>query len=97
MKTMRLFFASSARQGRWWSPSRIMCTPWNTKRSGSSLKARMPLERKMFGPSFCVSSWIHGKNLSGSSGLSLEKEKDCMSSSWKWRVAAFQEVGVDGR
>ena len=52
-------------QGRWWSPSRIMCTPWNTKRSSSSLNDRMPLQRRMLGPSFCTRSCTQGKNLSG--------------------------------
>ncbi len=37
-------------QSRCGSPSSIMCTPWNTKRFGSPLKATMPLQRRMFGP-----------------------------------------------
>src|SRR6185437_10344115 len=57
-----------------------MWTPWNTKRSGSSLKLRMPLQRRMAGPSSATSFWIHGKNLSGLSGLSVLSENDCMSS-----------------
>ena len=41
----------------------------------------MPLQRRMFGPSACVRFWMKGKNLSGSSGLSVESEIDCISSS----------------
>ena len=48
-----------------------MCTPWNTKRSGSSLNDRMPLQRRMLGPSVATRSCTQGKNLSGLSGLSV--------------------------
>ena len=81
MKTSRLSRFSPSFQGRWWSPSRIMCTPWNTKRSGSSLKFRMPLQRRIAGPSSATSFCTQGKNLSGLSGLSVLSEIDCMSSS----------------
>ena len=50
MKTRRLSRFSPSFHGRWWSPSRIMCTPWNTKRSSSSLNDRMPLQRRMSAP-----------------------------------------------
>src|SRR5688572_4349122 len=50
MNTMRLWRFSPSFHSRWWSPSSIMCTPWNTKRCGSSFSDRMPLERRMFGP-----------------------------------------------
>ena len=33
------------------------------------------------GPSFCTRSCTQGKNLSGSSGLSVLSDSDCMSSS----------------
>ena len=36
-------------QSRCGSPSSIMCTPWKTKRLGSSLNATMPLQRRMSG------------------------------------------------
>src|SRR5215475_3186823 len=51
-----------------------MCTPWNTKRCGSSFSDRMPLQRRMFGPSACTRFWMKGKNLSGSSGASVLSE-----------------------
>ena len=81
MKMMRLSRFSPGCHGRWWSPSRIMCTPWNTKRWSSSLNDRIPLQRRMFGPSICTSSCTQGKNLSGSSGLSVRSDSDCISSS----------------
>src|SRR5260221_447419 len=43
MKMMRLSRFSPGCQGRWWSPSRIMCTPWNTNRSLSSLNDKIGL------------------------------------------------------
>jgi len=52
MKTRRLTRFSSGFQSRCRSPSRSMCTPWKTKRFGSSLKARMPFARKIEAPSF---------------------------------------------
>ena len=82
MKTSLLSRCSPSFQGRWWSPSRIICTPWNTNRSGSSLKLRMPLQRRMAGPSSATTFWIQGKNLSALSALSVLIENDCMSSSW---------------
>ena len=48
-----------------------MCTPWKTKRSSSFLNDRMPLQRRMLGPSVCTRFCTHGKNLSGSSGFSV--------------------------
>src|ERR1019366_4903086 len=48
-----------------------MCTPWKTKRSGSSLNDKIPLQRRMLGPSVATRSCTQGKNLSGLSGLSL--------------------------
>ena len=76
MKTRRLSRFSPSFQARWWSPSRIMCTPWNTKRSGSSLKARMPLQRRMFGPSLCDQVLDPGKELVGIERLvGLERDR----------------------
>ncbi len=42
-----------------------MCTPWKTKRFGSSFIATMPLQRRMFGPCSWVMRLIHGMNLFG--------------------------------
>ena len=81
MNTIRLSRFSASFHSRWWSPSSIMWTPWNTNRCGSSLKARMPFERRILGPSWATRFWIQGKNLSGSIALSVEIDSDCMSSS----------------
>ncbi len=40
-------------------------TPWKTKRFGSSGKATIPLQRRMFAPSRWVRSLIHGNELLG--------------------------------
>ena len=48
-----------------------MCTPWKTKRFGSSGNATMPLQRRMFGPSTWVRFEIHGMNFSRSTSPSM--------------------------
>src|SRR5262249_13560052 len=52
MKTMRLSRFSPSFHGRWWSPSRIMGTPWNTKRSSSPFTETLPSQPPILRPSF---------------------------------------------
>ena len=52
-----------------------MCTPWKTKRLGSSFIATMPLQRRMFGPCSWVRRLIQGMNLVGID-VAVERDRD---------------------